>query len=291
MSDFALIHRAVSKTSDSSEETTASLLFWKTCQRQIFFLDFENSKKFETQAGDTLYSGLEADVFLAEILCGLKSPLFGETEVYGQFKAWWKALPEDLFWKIQNRSRIESLFALVKNVREKVLCGSGSQSYGSLLRKHLKSESKVEVLGAGHLVQELLPWIESRNSYRIWCRAPEKIQFPHQADEICQIHKAEKLSPIVVIAAPMAHTQLNKWLQARDFTSEHQLFDFRADSEGFEPFVKPQVHLMLKDFASKSEEFQRDIEGLLQRSQRIIQDWKMAQEMKSQIRPYGWDDL
>ena len=89
MSDFRIIHRPFSK-----ELGSESTLVWATCLRQIYFSDLHEDLNFKPQAGDEIYMGLEAETFLAEVLCGLKSPLIGETEVFGQFKIWWKALPE-----------------------------------------------------------------------------------------------------------------------------------------------------------------------------------------------------
>ncbi len=288
MSEFSFVHRAVSS---DFEEVTPSLLLWKTCRRQILFLDFESASEYETREGDTLYQGHEAEAFLAEILCGLQSPLVGETEVFGQFKLWWKDLPETLFWKQQNRQRIDAVFSLVKSVREKVLCGSGSQSYGSILRRYLKTGQPVDLIGAGHLVQELIPWMQNKAKYRIWCRTPSKVQFENQASQIVEMPTLQPLHKMVVVAAPIEDQTLNQWLMDRGWSKDHALIDLRADSEKFTPSIQPSLHLRLRDFSTQKQAFEEEVQDLLQRSRQMIFHWQNEQKAKSQIRPYGWDDL
>jgi glutamyl-tRNA reductase len=287
MSELRFLHQA-GISSENFEDQTSSILVWKTCRRQILFLqDDESGEVFNAE----IFSGAEAEKFLAEVLCGLQSPLLGETEVFGQFKAWWKNLPDDLPWKRLHRSRIESLFSLVKSVREQVLCGSGSQSYGSLLRRFLPQQGQVELLGAGHLVQELLPWLQNKKTYRLWCRTPSKIDFAHEARAVTAFSEISKLENLIVVAAPLTHDELNAWLQERGFSSEHSLFDLRSDSSEFEPFVRPLKHYTLQDFSSRREETQKEQEELLSKSRNLIGRWNEEQKAKSQIRPYGWDDL
>ncbi|HXM50499.1 MAG TPA: hypothetical protein VN956_21845, partial [Pyrinomonadaceae bacterium] len=69
-------------------------LEWQTCLRRILFLNrFENGALIEAAENDALFSGSvevyrgrEAFGFLLEVICGLNSPLLGETAVMGQFR-------------------------------------------------------------------------------------------------------------------------------------------------------------------------------------------------------------
>lgn len=286
MSDFRIIHRPFSK-----EVEGESTLVWATCLRQIYFSDLQEDLNFKPQAGDEIYMGLEAEAFLAEVLCGLKSPLIGETEVFGQFKIWWKSLPEGNKFKQKFQSQIETLFALVKTVREKALCGHGSQSYGSLLRKNLVPGEAVDIIGAGHLAQEILPWLKNKSSHRIWCRNVEKVKNELSTDSVLSLSDEKSLSTVVVIAAPLSHEDLNKWLVARGLSAKHKIFDFRADSAEFIPAVKTKLHLRLKDFSTKFDLHQFEIEKSAQEAKDLIIKWRHLQEAKTQVRPYGWDDL
>lgn len=287
MPEFKIIHRTFLESNKKDTERC-----WQTCQRKIYFFDHcEDSAHFHLIPSDEIYYGLDADIFLAEVLCGLKSSLIGETEVFGQFKNWWKELsPTDPF-RQKFQGKTEALFALVKMVREKVLCGQGSQSYGSLLRKYLLAGDEIEVIGAGHLVSEILPWIQNKSAYRIWSRDPAKTQSQFKNSVNLPMTEILTLSKTVVIAAPISHTDLNQWLQQRNFSSHHRLIDFRADSANFECFVQPLQHLKLQDFSSRFEADRAAIEKKVIDSRALIQQWRQAQESKSQMRPYGWDDL
>src|SRR4051794_17953925 len=54
-------------------------LVWATCLRSLAFGG-------TPETGDEYYLQGEAYRFLLEVVCGLKSPIVGETEVFGQFK-------------------------------------------------------------------------------------------------------------------------------------------------------------------------------------------------------------
>lgn len=293
MSEIKIIHRLVANIANSKDDTESSYLLWKTCLREIYFLDSLDESKIPILPSDQIFLGLEAETFLAEVLSGLKSPLVGETEVFGQFKQWWKTIPQGHPFKRKYQSRIEGLYALVKSVREQALCGQGSQSYGSLLRRHLISDESVDIIGAGHLVQEILPWIKNKSAYRLWCRNMPKIQKEifSQAESVLSMDNISPLSKVVVIAAPLRHEDLNQWLCQRGFSSQHKLFDFRADSNNFVPRIQPKMHLQLQDFSSKFYMHQNEIEKRMQQALGLIRSWQQIQESKVVVRPFGWDDL
>lgn len=295
MTDLLLVHRPVSGNGkESLGEENSSILVWKTCLRQIFFLDRNDPVHFEFGPTDEVYVDLEADTFLAEVLCGLKSPLIGETEVLGQFRAWWKALPDHLMWKKKFQGRIEALLSLVKGVREKVLYGQGSQSYGSLLRRHLQEARTVDLIGAGHLVQEMIPWIESKTDFRVWCRDPEKVAahpVTGKAREVLPLNELKELSPLIVVAAPLPDQELNQWLYHRGFSEEHHFFDLRSESAQFRPTIQPRLHLKLQDFSSQFDQHRSEIEKKAMDARHMIINWKETQVSKMQIRPFGWDDI
>ena len=90
MSDIILVHRKSNQEFKSLAADTSSLaLVWKTCLRQIVIFQNDNSD-FNQELGlndlDEVHENEDALQFLIEILCGLHSPVFGETEVFGQFK-------------------------------------------------------------------------------------------------------------------------------------------------------------------------------------------------------------
>src|SRR5207253_8864098 len=69
-------------------------LEWRTCLRRILFLNqVDNRSLIAAVESDQLspatleiYRGFDAYRFLLEVICGLNSPLIGETAVMGQFR-------------------------------------------------------------------------------------------------------------------------------------------------------------------------------------------------------------
>src|SRR5258708_3799695 len=74
--------------------TVLNGLEWQTCLRRIQFLNrLENSALIEAIERDELlpstveiHRGPDAYRFLWEVICGLTSPILGETAVMGQFR-------------------------------------------------------------------------------------------------------------------------------------------------------------------------------------------------------------
>ena len=69
-------------------------LEWQTCLRRILFLH-SNDNRAVIEAAEVgkvvqptveVFRGQEAYRFLLEVICGLNSPIVGETAVMGQFK-------------------------------------------------------------------------------------------------------------------------------------------------------------------------------------------------------------
>ncbi|AGH95893.1 hypothetical protein [Pseudobdellovibrio exovorus] len=309
MSDLVIVHRShkMSRPAaysfqgvDVSQDP--SFLMWETCRRQIFFSEEIYGRDFSLSETDELYQGLDAEEFLIEVLCGLKSPLVGETEVFGQFKNWWQNL-EDQDFKNKFSPRIQHIYSVVKKVRDEALCGMGSQSYGSLLRKKLTDRALAKVqtepvvidfIGAGQLVEEMIPWIQKKYSYRIWCRDVEKVKqksFGAQALEVLPMDSATPLSSVVVVAAPLTHSSLQKWMGAQPTNAQLAVYDFRHDSMAFIPSVQIAHYSHLDHFATEVESQRQEIQNHISRAYTRIENWKAEENARAQIRPFGWDDL
>ncbi len=274
-------------------------LIWETCRRRLMFFESENFATYEVHAGDTVYEELDAEEFLIEVLCGLKSPLIGETEVFGQFKLWWQNQPES-FFKNKFAARVQQIYAIVKKVREESLCGLGSQSYGSLLRKKISeisgtsADAAIDFIGAGQLVEEMIPWVQKKWKYRIWCRNPEKVgatAYGQSAFEIKNINEDKKISQLLVVAAPLSHDELNIWIQARREHRNLFVFDLRHDSMTYYGSDQFNQYLHLDHFTSEVQGQKQQIQNHIQQARTRIHQWKSAELSRAQVRPFGWDDL
>src|SRR5437660_4432656 len=132
-------------------------LEWQTCLRRILFLSSnENRAVIEAAEGGKalpptveVFRGEEAYRFLLEVICGLNSPIVGETAVMGQFKEFsLRARFPKTAWGPFLIGLMTNLLMDAKHVRHGHLQGIGSKSYGSIVRQQVKGMPTVAALGA-----------------------------------------------------------------------------------------------------------------------------------------------
>ena len=300
MSDLIIVHHSYQDAGESFSEPGSGLA-WQTCRRRLLFFDESNFSTYVPNQREEIYHDIEAEEFLIEVLCGLKSPLVGETEVFGQFKLWWQNLENENF-KNKFEARVQQIYSVVKRIREESLCGLGSQSYGSLLRKkiselkaHAGSDVCIDFLGAGQLVEEMVPWVEKKWKYRIWCRNPERIEASDMGQKASSVKKmtdTDGVSNLLVVAAPISHDELNIWIKKRsDETDNLHVFDFRHDSMSYYGSDQFGQFLHLDHFTTEVEEQKQQIQTHIQNAKAKIHNWKFNEVKRAQVRPFGWDDL
>ena len=192
-------------------------LQWQTCLRRVVFLHESEPLTFADKPGTEIYYGREAYQFLLEVICGLHSPLVGENAVMGQFRTFRNTAEfPNTEWGNFLRKMTTDVLVDARQVRHRHLQGLGSQSYGSLIRKHLKGQSSVAVLGSGSLAREILPWLtEARVFYRNWQNAQD-LQVEHPSIQLEQLRTADagwkSETASLVIAAPIDSAAINEWL-------------------------------------------------------------------------------
>lgn len=274
-----------------------------TCLRHIVLAPVEVLNALVPQLGpnDSVLRGEEAYRFLLEVVCGLHSPLVGETEVNGQFKTavanfGFPATP----WGSHLAKTFKALFEDAKKVRETHLKDLGSQSYGSVLRREVRGLKELHILGAGHLVQEILPWV-TKESLRITvhCRDLEKAtQELAQKLDPAQM-KRLRLSSIdapvglseaeaFVIAAPVSSRWIRSWLPAD--ARLKVVADLRADSsvDRLSEFARV---LELGEFMTRLERNQSLVQERKTHALGAIAKAALARARTVEYRPFGWDDV
>jgi len=194
-------------------------LQWQTCLRRIIFLRRSDLEP-RISSGLEIYSGREAYQLLLEVICGLHSPLVGENAVMGQFRKFrTSAVFPDTTWGKFLRDLTTDLLVDARQVRHHHLQNLGSQSYGSLIRKHLKGQASVAVLGAGSLAREIVPWLtDTRVFYRNWEHARDlQDEHPHIQMEQFQMADAgwKSETTSLMVAAPLNAAQVNEWLRVQ----------------------------------------------------------------------------
>ena len=272
--ELSIIHRNSGQTEPCLEQPGH---LWKTCLRSILFLEPGHG----TQAEQS-HQGFEAHRFLVEICSGLHSPLFGETEVFGQFKAF----RQNKIWHPAWRSLLDAVEEDVRKIRRNHLLEIGPQSYGSLSRRHLPEKEPVLLIGAGRLALDLLPWIDGRQ-LTIAVRAPDRCEISSE-NPIISLDSIPNLEPMHwLIAAPLSNEQI---LQFWKKTPAKIVLDFRGESAlaGNPPGCKK--YFALHNLFSELETV-KDLQQ--QRRQAALAHTAELSQRRFQFvwhRPFGWED-
>lgn len=259
---------------------------WRTCLREIFFVEpgsapqhFENAK---------LRSGFEAHRALVEICSGLHSPLFGETEVFGQFKAFREAYELGPLWD----SLLDAVEEDVRKLRRQHLTDIGSQSYGSLARRHLPQGGKVLVVGSGRLARDLLPWLGGMNA-TVVARDPAKAAewLPSSVGSLPLASLAEARAEIEgahwIVAAPVSNETLEAlWAQ----NPAGLVLDFRGDQHFPETPASAESYLGLRALYQELEAVKQLHERKKTEAMKFAAELTRRHEQAVLHRPYGWED-
>ncbi len=280
-------------------------LDWRTCLRRVLFLNkTENAALITAAESDEalasaveIYRGGESYRFLLEVICGLNSPLLGETAVLGQFREFvaHAKLPGTL-WGAFLRQLISNLLVDAKRLRHEHLQGLGSQSYGSLVRQHLKGVPSVALLGGGQLAREILPWLIGKTHVRLFYRS-----YPHAQELLADYPeiKLDQFSPAdagweqnetaLVIAAPLKAAEVQRWVGKQ--SSRFSLcLDLRGDAET-DPVSLPFPVIKLSELFDALRNERQRLAGRVETAREEIKLLAQRQVQQAQFRPFGWEDL
>ncbi len=275
--ELNIIHRRKPHTFTSNGEIPV----WATCLRSLAFAPAELEAR---RADDEVYSDNSAYRFLLEVVCGLHSPVVGETEVFGQFKVfsqeWLKADP-------RKAPLVRQILSDAKAIRNQYLRDLGAQSYGSWVRKNLKAP-RVHILGAGILVREILPYlVKEGREVVLHARDVKKIDF--HAGEICEwLSKPLEEGAAVLVAAPVGAREIEPWLTR----TPCQIFDLREDSNRDVICAPgPTELLTLHGIFNEIEQTKGRLQPRLEEVRREIRERSEKAAHRSVLRPLGWDDI
>jgi glutamyl-tRNA reductase len=277
---------------------------WQTCLRRILFLNGgENRDILAAIETENLLPpiveivrGQHAYRFLLEVICGLNSPIVGETAVMGQFKDFLQnAKFPNSSWGNFLRQLATNLMIDAKRVRAQHLQGLGSQSYGSLVRQHVKGMPTVAVLGSGKLAREILPWLVGKTKVRVFCRNVERAE--SLREEFPEVELAPYSEPAcwseseagLVIAAPLTANEVARWSQSQN-VSFTKCLDLRGEA-ATDPINNPTIVIALHElFAALRAERER-LAGHVEAARAEIKHLVARQSQQAQFRPFGWEDL
>ena len=267
---------------------------WKTCLREIAILDSRQIGPADLRDGDQLHLRQDGYAFLLEVICGLHSPILGETEVLGQFKKFAQRAQESPGWRC-TAPWIQRLIADAKRVRTNHLTGLGGRSYGQLARTRLDHCSRILILGAGHLVGETLPWLEEKH-VEVFCRRPEAAAHLIERYAGARIRSidesvdADSSRTGLIIAAPMSSTEIAAWMQRLGCAID-TVVDLRGESPK-DPLAGVAARII--HFNEILEDLETNCRFATARVERArIEIRQRAEEFwdRYEVRPFGWEDL
>lgn len=292
MEDILIINRKV------NEKAFEFGSVWKTCRRQVFIGKVEDLNTIEQLESDQILINEMALKYLIEVLCGLHSPIIGETEVFGQFKIFIDKQREiSIEFFDGNQKWLSFVLTEVKKTRSQHLVGVGAHSYGSLIRKLTKNHSRITILGAGQLASEILPWVSCKESITAISRNPEKL-IPYQ-DKIPQLklstyQGSEELAESLVIAASVPDQNILDLIHKYG-SNTSVIYDLRGEKNE----LKSQLQninntiqiISLDEFFSAMEDNKKELSEKLLKIQKILQEKCLEFINRIELRPHGWDDI
>lgn len=282
---------------------------WETCLRKIIFTDI-NIEQHLDQCRDLhlanntvqnfdqlrhleLLTETEALSFLIEVLCGIRSKVIGETEIFGQFR---KFLELDEVKKLsffQNRQLLQFILQQVKEIRDQYITGLSVNSYGSLIRKKMGSVGEISFIGYGQLAQKIYPWVKN-NNVKFHVRDLNKSKANSDADlNFDEIHSNHYYSNLIIVAPIKsevlceiikAQPQIKNIIDCRGLDSEYTSLKQYASNNQIELTELSDLFLFLETEQGKAKEILPQVKlEILNRCQ--------AYYLKVQHRPLGWEDL
>ena len=269
----------------------------KTCLRSFVVGWRDWDFKLPEDPNTEVLLGAPAYQRILEIICGLHSPLFGETEVFGQFKqATAEFESSDQLWNSWFKKLFRQLTTDAKVVRKNHLLGRGGQSYGSVVRRETRDLQHMHIIGAGQLVKEMLPWLtKTKGDLKVHCRTPEKVQafineFPKlRVESLLESTSMAQDSSVLVVAAPMSSHEILEWSKKRNFSPE-LVIDLRGECEA-DPITHFSQVIDLKGVFAKIKSNKEKQKNFRIQAQKEILDLTASRAKEIEYKPFGWDDL
>lgn len=278
--DFS-VHQSV----PGQRPAAAGGVVWRTCLREIAFV--ANGAPVPDQVD--AFQDEAAYAHLLEVICGLRSPIVGETEVMSQFKAFAAGLTAE---QAALKDLSERLLIDARAVRAKFLTGLGSRSYGSAVRRHLKDVGRVSLIGTGMLAQEILPFVVGDGRIvDLWGRR-ESLEWNTTGATYRRLDAVAD-SPFsgrsaMIVAAPIAAAQI-AWLQ-QHYPEMLRLIDLRGEGRTDPPLASTSV-ITLDDVFGEMQAAAKATERKAAAAREAIRSCAQAFVSRAKLNPSGWHDL
>lgn len=258
----------------------------KTCMRAYVVI---NRQELANSFSDwDFYEGQEAYSYLVEILCGLHSRVFGETEVFGQFKKAWMEQQSQIQC-VSIKKVVHWLLEDVKKLRNQYISAVCLNSYGSVARKVLTTDS-VDCFGTGQLAASIVPWLKEQD-LSVYGSFQNK-----EITKYCDVksydhYTATQQKASLIIATNMSDKRIGDLL---DNKSSYQLIlDLREQSNNENAclLALTKEYIPLKGFFDYFQGAESKKKNAKERIFAAMKSLVQSRYYQQIIRPFGWDDL
>jgi glutamyl-tRNA reductase len=279
---LVLVHRQPGQAA-----VPAGIPAWRTCLREVLFFHDEEAAAL---LGQPIVEG-EAYQLLLEVICGLRSPLLGETQVMGQFKTFLGSLGKD---QSALRRVGQRLLGEARAISERHLRQLGSRSYGSATRKRVADCQQVAVIGTGALAHELLKFLAdgTRRVDQWGRRAPGGVTCPagvtYRQLGDGAVGPLSSASTAVIVAAPVPSAVVDA--VAGRYAGLCRVIDLRGERD-LGPLDVAAPVVTLSELFTEIEAARRESVQHIEAARQGIGQFSREYELRDELHPFGWDDV
>jgi glutamyl-tRNA reductase len=266
----------------------AGAILWHTCLREVAFLTAGADRDEPDAANATVVTEGEAYALLLEIVCGLRSPVVGETEVQAQFKAFLASLDRHRDAPLLRLG--QRVLADAKVIRQRHLQGFGAHSYGPLVARHVPEGRRIILVGTGALAAEVARSITGRgHTIDRWGRRAVDDRHVYHLLSEARDRPVESGDPAaLIIAAPASQSDL--LAVAACYSHLREIIDLRASHER-SAFGHDARVTTLDDLFVEARSVSTAPVSRLSAARRDISSLGQAYGRREELHPFGWDDL
>jgi glutamyl-tRNA reductase len=266
----------------------AGATLWRTCLREVAFLTEWTDSDERDDTNAPVVTDAEAYTLLLEIVCGLRSPLVGETEVQAQFKAFLASLDRRRDAPLLRLG--QRVLADAKVIRQRHLQGFGAHSYGPLVARHVPEGRRVILVGTGALAAEVSGNLTSTgHTIDRWGRRAVDDRDVYHLLSAARDRPVESGDPAtLIIAAPASQSDL--LAVAACYSQVREIIDLRASHER-SAFADDAPVTTLDDLFVEARSVSTAPVSRLSAARRDISSLGQAYVRREELHPFGWDDL
>jgi glutamyl-tRNA reductase len=269
------------------------LVDWHTCMRSVYIGDqrLTSMSAYYSLSDYEVFTGYKAYSVLLEIVSGIRSKLFGESEIQFQFNE--RFSKENLLYSPLTESILKlknHILEHVKQIRSEFIKGKGRQTYGGIADSILPGNINLAILGTGQLAESMIVHLLKKNrKVSIVGRNTKRLNFFREKFNILTLdyNNFHPSFHSIIIANPHLPENLIQKL-----TENSIVLDFRADEIIKNNIISDEIlYFSFQSILSKIQATKENEEFL--KPQIINRIHELTEERENEVlqNPNGWEDI